>query len=143
MTNDQLTAILAERVMGWTIGPERFMMGGRRWLPRWRFQPTERLADALRLLEVAAPQEYSLRGDSEGNIQVRIRIGDATGEACSGSKPRAITWAIARAVGIDVPDEPQPTIVTNGRNGSQASETIQWEMSRRWPSHLKYVVILR
>lgn len=102
MTNDQLTALLAERVMGWTVGPDRFMTGNRSWISRWRFQPVEKLADALRLLDVAAPEEYSLRGDGEGNSRVHVRIGDATGEACSASKPRAITCAIARAVGIEV-----------------------------------------
>jgi hypothetical protein len=102
VTNACLTDLLAMRVMGWSIGPDRFMTGSRRWMPRWRFQPTEKLADALRLLEAAAPEEYHLRGDSEGNIQVHVRIGDATGEACSQSKPRAITYAIARAVGIEV-----------------------------------------
>src|SRR5450755_4021469 len=101
MTDERLTALLAERVMGWSIGPDRFMTGNRSWIARWRFQPTEKLADALRLREVAAPEEYSLRGDSEGNSQVHVRIGRATGEACSVSKPRAITCAIARAVGIE------------------------------------------
>jgi len=120
VTGERLTDFLAERVMGWTVGPDRFLMGNRGWMPRWRFQPTEKLADALRLLEVAAPEEYSLRGDSEGNIQVHVRIGDAMGEACSGSKPRAITWAIARAVGIHVPDEPQPTFVTRDGKGQEA-----------------------
>jgi hypothetical protein len=102
MTNNQLTALLAERVMGWTVCPDRFMTGNRGWISRWRFQPVEKLADALRLLEVAAPQEYTVRGDSEGNSLVHVRIGDATGEACRASKPCAITWAIARAVGIEV-----------------------------------------
>src|SRR5215469_5538601 len=27
MTSDQLTSLLAERVMGWGVGPDRFMMG--------------------------------------------------------------------------------------------------------------------
>ena len=102
MTDEHLTALLAERVMGWSIGPDRFMTGNRSWLSRWRFQPVEKLADALRLLEVAAPEEYSLRGDGEGNSWVHVRIDNAAGEACSASKPCAITWAIARAVGIEV-----------------------------------------
>ena len=102
MTNDQLTAILAERVMGWTVGPDRFMMGGRRWLPRWRFQPATRLEDAFRLLEEATPQEYSICGDDKGNIHVRVRIFGAVGEARGTSKAFAITYAIARAVGIKV-----------------------------------------
>ena len=111
MTNDQLTALLAERVMGWTVGPDRFMTGNRGWLSRWRFQPAEKLADALRLLEVAGPREYSLRADSDGSTQVHVRIGDATGEACSSSKPRAITCAIARAVGLDVSENLTPVLV--------------------------------
>ena len=102
MTDEHLTALLAERVMGWTIGPDRFMTGNRSWIARWRFQPVEKLADALRLLEVAAPEEYSLLGDSGGNSRVHVRIGQATGEACSASKPRSITWAIARAVGFEI-----------------------------------------
>lgn len=102
MTDARLTGLLAERVMGWAVGPDRFILAKRSWMPRWRFQPTEKLVDALRLLEVAAPKEYHLQGDNEGNTQVHVRIADATGEACSHSKPRAITYAIARAVGIEV-----------------------------------------
>lgn len=102
MTDDHLTVILAERVMGWGVGPDRFLMGNRGWLPRWRFQPAECVEDAVRLLEEAAPQEYSMGGDDKGNFQVRVRIGDAAGEASGTSKPRAITFAIARALGIEV-----------------------------------------
>ena len=102
MTTDMLTSLLAQRVLGWTVAPDRFLLGNRRWLPRWRFQPTEKLADALRLLEKAAPEEYNMRGDSEGNVLVHVRIGNVTGEACGASKPRAITCAIARALGIEV-----------------------------------------
>lgn len=32
MTNDQITEILAEHIIRWSIGPDRFMMGVRRWL---------------------------------------------------------------------------------------------------------------
>jgi hypothetical protein len=102
MTSELLTAILAERVMAWSVGPDRFLMGNRRWMPRWRFQPTEKLADALRLLEKAAPGEYNMSGEGDGKVRVHVRIGDATGEACGASKPLAITWAIARALGIEV-----------------------------------------
>jgi hypothetical protein len=102
MTNENLTALLAKRVMGWGVGPDRFLTGNRGWMSRWRFQPTEKLADALRLLEKAAPEEYNMGGDSEGNVWVHIRIGDTTAEACGASKPHAITCAIARALGIEV-----------------------------------------
>ena len=102
MTSEHLTAILAERVMGWTVGPDRFMMANRSWMPRWRFQPTEKLPDALRLLEAAAPAEYDMRGGDRGSFCVRVRIGNGAGEASSKCKPRAITCAIARALGIEV-----------------------------------------
>jgi hypothetical protein len=102
VSNDQLTAVLAERVMGWTVGPDRFMMGNRGWMPRWRFQPADKLDDALRLLQVAAPQAYSICGDDTGNIHVQVRIAGRVGEARGTSKALAITHAIARAVGIEV-----------------------------------------
>jgi Phage ABA sandwich domain len=102
MTSETLAALLAERVMGWTVGPDRFLMGKRGWMPRWRFQPVEKLADALRLLEEATPQEYKICGDDKGNIHVLVRIAGTQGEARGTSKPLAITYAIARAVGIEV-----------------------------------------
>lgn len=102
ITGDHLTAILAERVMGWRVGPERFLMGDRRWLPRWRFQPAEHLEDAFRLFEQAGPQEYSMGAGENGTFWVKVRVAGATGEALEPSKPRAITFAIARAFGIDV-----------------------------------------
>ena len=104
MTSGHLTAILAERVMGWPVGPDRFMMGNRGWMPRWRFQPAEKLEDAFRLLEEAAPQEYSIGGDDKGNVHVQVRIAGSAGEARGTSRPLVITYAIARAVGIDVED---------------------------------------
>ncbi len=100
MTNEQLTIILAQRVMGWRVGPDRFMTGNRGWMTRWRFQPTEKLVDALRLLEEAAPEEYSMSIDGNGNFKVRIQVAGATGEAHGRSQPRSITYAIARALGL-------------------------------------------
>ena len=102
MTKEQLTALLALRVMGWCVQPDRFVMGNRGWMPRWRFQPTEKLVDAFRLLEEAAPAEYSIRGGSNGACEVKVRIGKTTGRASGASKPRAITLAVARALGIEV-----------------------------------------
>jgi hypothetical protein len=52
---DHLTVVLAERIMGWTAGPDRFSMGKRKWIPRWRFHPTNRMEDALVLLKHLAP----------------------------------------------------------------------------------------
>jgi hypothetical protein len=102
VTNDQVAAILAERVMGWSVGPDRFMMGGRRWIPRWRFQPANRLEDAFRLLESVAPEEFTMGATDRGRFWAKVRIAGANGEAGDPSKPRAITVAIARALGIKV-----------------------------------------
>jgi hypothetical protein len=78
------------------------MRGNRSWMPRWRFQPTEKLEDAFRLLEGAAPEEYSIRGDDRGSVHVRVVIAGAAGEARETSQPLAITHALARAIGIEV-----------------------------------------
>ena len=102
MTSDRLTSILAERVMGWRARPSRFLTGNRHWLTRWRFQPVKRLEDASRLLERAAPQEYSLERDHDGRFHVKVRIAGATGEARASSQASAISFAIARAIGIEV-----------------------------------------
>ena len=102
MSNDQLTAVLAARVMGWTVGPERFSMGNREWMPRWRFQPIDKLDDAFRLLQEAAPQAYSICGDDKGSIHVQVRINGTVGEARGTSMPGAVTSAVARAVGVEV-----------------------------------------
>ncbi|MCX6621979.1 MAG: hypothetical protein NTY38_13085 [Acidobacteria bacterium] len=100
MTSENLTAILAERVMGWTPGPGRFLMGNRRWTPRWRFRPTENLDDAFNLLEKAAPKDYAMGDDGKG-FWVRVRIGKSVGEARDASKARAISHAVARAIGLE------------------------------------------
>lgn len=102
MTTERLTAFLAERVMGWSVGPDRFVMANRRWLPRWRFQPTSRLEHAFRLLEQSAPQEFTMGATDDGGLWVKVRVAGTTGEARDPSKPRAITVAIARALGIKV-----------------------------------------
>ena len=102
VTSANLTARLSERVMGWTVAPDRFLMAKRGWMPRWRFQPTENLVDAFRLLEASAFDEFSMSGNSRGDFRVCVRIGDCTGEAAGTSKSLAITYAIARAVGIEV-----------------------------------------
>ena len=102
MTKEILTGLLAQRVLGWTVAPDRFLMGDRRWLPRWRFQPAEKLEDAFQLLDESAPQEYSICGSQSGNIYVRVVIRGISGEARESCTPLAITYAVARALGIEV-----------------------------------------
>jgi hypothetical protein len=102
MTKEKLTALLAERVMGWSSGPERFQVGQRSWITRWRFQPAEKIEDAFRLLEKAAPQHYVIRGDEQGTVSVEVQVAGAIGKARGTSKPGTLTLAVARAVGIEV-----------------------------------------
>jgi hypothetical protein len=105
MTGEALTAKLAERIMGWNVAPDRFLLGNRSWIPRWRFQPLERLEDAFRLLEKAQPEHYSMGLANSGCFCAEVRIGGRLGKARDNSKPRAITLAIARAVGLEEMDE--------------------------------------
>ena len=101
-TTETLTGLLAEHVMGWDIAPDRFLIGMRRWLPRSRFQPTERIQDAFRVLEKVAPQQYMMGADKTSGFWVQVRIGGAVGEAQGASKPQVIICAITRALGIEV-----------------------------------------
>ena len=105
MTTENLTILLAERVLQWRATPDRFLTGKRAWLPRWKFQPTKKLTDAIRLLEAAMPQEYAVRVEANGDFSVKVRISGASGRARARSKPIAICVAVAAAIGIDVPNE--------------------------------------
>jgi hypothetical protein len=102
VSGDELTAILAERIMRWGVCPERFLLEGRSWLPRWRFQPADRLTDAFKLLEKAAPERCDMRQTPDGFFVVKLQIGSGRGQACEKSKPRAITYAVARTLGLKV-----------------------------------------
>jgi hypothetical protein len=88
--------------MGWRVGPDRFLTGKRGWLPRWRFQPAQRVEDAYRLLKQAEPQECTIDRAADGPFWVKVRIAGTTGEARESHEARAITFAIARAIGIEV-----------------------------------------
>ena len=101
MTTEHLTGILAERVMRWGVAPDRFLMSGRSWTPRWRFQPTKKLEDAFRLLDAADPDEYCIESRRARSLYVRVLLGGSAGESVDASKPRAITHAIARAIGVE------------------------------------------
>ena len=102
MTSQALTKLVAERVMKWTAAPDRFMLGHRKWTPNWRFQPCEVFEHAIQLLDAASPTTYSLATDQTGCFSARVEIGGVVGEARDRSRPRAVTIAVARALGIDV-----------------------------------------
>ena len=103
MAPDQLTAILAERVMLWGVAPGRFLLGARRWLPRWRFQPLVSLEDAFRLLDKIAT-DYTLTATADNTFTAVVYVADRIGSASGKSKATTITVVIARAIGLDVPD---------------------------------------
>jgi hypothetical protein len=102
VTTDQLTALLAENVMHWRVGPERFLMDGRRWLPRWKFQPVQKLTDAIRLLEAAKPEAYSVAAEPNGTFCARVSVSGVTAEGHARTKPLAICLAVAAVAGIAV-----------------------------------------
>lgn len=103
-TLDSATAALAERVMGWRAAPDRFLKTGRVWIPRWRFQPFQKIEDAFTLLDAASPVESVVSSDGTTKIFVRVRIGSRTGEAVGEHRAAVISSAIARAVGLEVDD---------------------------------------
>jgi len=107
MTTSELTALLAQRVMGWTVAPGRYLMKNRQWTPAWRFQPIKNLEDAFRLLAAADTDEYRITSRCGGDFIVRVVIDGTAGEAYGNSQPRVITLAIARAIGLD-PDGRRP-----------------------------------
>ena len=104
MTDRLLTERLARQVLHWKVTPDRFLTGNRSWIPRWRFQPTEKLEDAFRVLEQSAPQFYSMKPADNGEFSVTVRIGGKVGTAQYKSKPRAITLAVVRALGVEEED---------------------------------------
>jgi hypothetical protein len=98
----KFTLLLAERVMGWRVAPGRFLTSSRCWMPAWRFQPTKNLDNALALLDAADPDECIIIRRRGTDWSVSIRIGDGIGKAQDPSQARAITLAVAQAVGLDV-----------------------------------------
>lgn len=121
MTKNGLTAILAQRVMNWRVGLNRYLTGDGHWMSLWRFQPLDRLPDAARLLEAAAPERCTIRADKTGLVSVRVQIAGQTGEARERTRARAIVLAIARALQIPVdsledPDRDGERPSAEGRN---------------------------
>jgi hypothetical protein len=98
---ERLTAELARRVMGWAVAPDRFLTGQRGWMPRWRFQPTNKLEDAFRVLEAANPEFYRMGSKQRGTFVAEVCINGKVGKSEGDSKPLGITLAVARALGLE------------------------------------------
>jgi hypothetical protein len=101
ITDEVLTGELASRVMGWKTAPDRFVKGGRSWIPRWRFQPLVDLTDALKLLDQAT-HRYSLTCSGPRGFTAEVQVGTRRGKASGKHKARTITLAVARALGLEV-----------------------------------------
>ncbi len=102
ITPANLTILLAQRVMGWTVGPDRFLLGKRSWIRRSAFQPAERIQDAHKLLLAACPTEYSMGGGKGQPFWARVVIGQNDCTASAQSLPASICLATARALNIAV-----------------------------------------
>ena len=101
MTDNVLIDLLARQVLRWGVAPDRFLTGNRSWIPKWKFNPLERLEDAFRLLDHDESVHYSIsRSGSAFEVEVEHdgKVGRATGD----SKPRAVTLALARSLGLGV-----------------------------------------
>jgi hypothetical protein len=97
---DELAARLAERLLGWRIGPDRFIKPGRSWSPRSRFRPFEKIADSFQLLDRA--DSFSVTSTHRGRYIAEVHSGGRRGEACGEQMARAITTALARALGMEI-----------------------------------------
>jgi len=101
MNDRELTELVASRVMGWRICPDRFGKSGKSWIPRWKFQPLVELSEAFHVLDRASDQ-YSLTKDRHGIFTANVQIGTCQGKASGEPKARTVTMAVARALGLEV-----------------------------------------
>jgi hypothetical protein len=101
MTGERLTAILAQRIIGWRVGPKGFFLGNRQWITRSHFQPFNRIQDAFKLLHKAA-SAFSLTKTPDGLFSATVRVGDRSSVASGSAVAATITRAIALAIGLKV-----------------------------------------
>ena len=97
----KLTESLAVEVMGWRVARGRFLKAHRSWIPVWRFAPLTRLEDAFQLLN-SASRDYTLMAVEGAPFRAEVRVGERTGVAKGGTKPRVIVFALVRALGWEV-----------------------------------------
>ncbi len=100
MSREHITDVLAERLMGWKVCPDRFIKAGRSWIPKWRFSPLTRLEHAFELL-AHLDGTYTL-SSSGGLFRAEVHVGGRTGEASGAVIAATITLAVAKALGLEV-----------------------------------------
>ena len=101
MNDNMLIDQLAQQVLHWRVGPDRFITENRSWLPKWRFNHLQRLEDAFMLLDHSKSARYVI-SQTSGKFQVEVERDGKIGRAADDSKPRAITLALARSLGLEV-----------------------------------------
>lgn len=101
MNPERLTAMLAKSVMGWKVAPDRFLTSNRSWIPRWKFNPLERVQDAFMLLDSSGSNRYTIL-KAGGCFEVKVECNGRDGRATDRSSARAITLALARSLGLEV-----------------------------------------
>ena len=79
-------------------------MCNRVWIPKWKFNPLHKIDDAFRLLERAA-STFTLATTTNGTFTAQVRVDDHIRIAYGEPKATTITLAIARAIGLDTPDQ--------------------------------------
>jgi hypothetical protein len=89
VSSDNLTAMLAGRVMRWKVAPGRFIMAGRIWIPRSRFQPLNSFDDAFDLASIAAASLGLTIWTALVPREVRLgeRVGTGTWRGCAWHSP--------------------------------------------------------
>ena len=101
MTDNVLIDHLARQVLKWGVGPDRFLTGNRSWIPKWKFNPLEHLDDAFRLLDHSNGVRYAI-AQTGATFAVEVERNGKIGKATGDSKPRTITLALARSLGLEV-----------------------------------------
>ena len=101
MTDTTLIELLAQQVLNWRSGEDRFVTGNRSWCPKWRFNPLERIEDAFLLLDHSKATRYVI-SQTGSKLQVEVELNQKIGRATGCSRPRAITLALARGLGLEV-----------------------------------------
>jgi hypothetical protein len=104
ITDQTVVDQLAARILGWRPSSDRFIKCGRSWLPKWRFAPLTCLDDAFQLLDRSVGT-YKLEHSSAGMFSVEVNLAGRVGRAIGEPQARAITFAVARALGIETPPD--------------------------------------
>jgi len=99
MTDRVLVDLLASLVYGWRPGPDRFSSSDRSWRVRSRFSPLTDIKCAFDLLD-AVGARFTIVRRTGTDFSVEVWIGDRRGHAQYAELPRAVSVAIAAALGL-------------------------------------------